>query len=93
MANKRQKPIVIKLSFEKINKKRQPVNLSKTSRHTAGVHQRATDPFEKFLMFFLLSQPDSSSLKASSKLTMTTVRPKMKKKVKSFHIFLLLCLG
>ena len=33
------------------------------------------------------------SLKALSKPTMTTVRPKMKKTVKSFHIFLLLCLG
>ena len=34
-------------------------------------------------MFFLLSQPDPSSLQASSKLTMTTVRPKMKKKIES----------
>ena len=33
------------------------------------------------------------SLKALSKPTMTTVKPKMKKTVKSFYIFLLLCLG
>ena len=33
------------------------------------------------------------SLKALSKPSMTTVRPKMKKTVKSFYIFLLLCYG
>ena len=44
-------------------------------------------------MFFLFSQPDLSSLKALSKPTMTTVRPKIRKKVESFYIFLLLCLG
>ena len=33
------------------------------------------------------------SPKALYKQTMTTVRPKMKKTVKSFYIFLLLCLG
>ena len=33
------------------------------------------------------------NLQALSKPTMATVRPKMKKTVKSFHIFLLLCLG
>ena len=33
------------------------------------------------------------SLKTLSKPTMTTVRPKMKKTVKSFYIFLQLCYG
>ena len=32
-------------------------------------------------------------LKALFKLTMITVRPKMKKTVKGFYIFMLLCLG
>ena len=66
----RQKPIIIELNFEKENKqnsekfdgktsKLQPVNLSETSGDTAGVHERATDSLQSF---FLLSQPDPSSV-------------------------------
>ena len=54
VAHKRQKPMIIKLNFEKYAKtvktfdietsKLQPVNLSETSsRDTAGVHQRVAD--------------------------------------------------
>ena len=68
IAYKRLKPIIVELNFEKISKtankidsetsKLQPVNLSETSSDTADVHQRAADS----LRFFLLSQPDPSSV-------------------------------
>ena len=50
--------MIIELNFEKISKtvknldsetsKRQPVNLSETSRHTTGVHQRTADSLQSF---------------------------------------------
>ena len=57
IGHKRLNPMVIELNFEKKKRnsekvdsetsKLQPVNLSETSRDTAGVHQRVAD----FLMF------------------------------------------
>ena len=44
-------------NFDSKTPKRQPLNLSETSRDTPGVHQRATD-LQSFYYFFLLSQPD-----------------------------------
>ena len=51
--------MIIELNFEKISKtvrekfesetsKLQPVNLSETSRDTAGVHQRVADSLQSF---------------------------------------------
>ena len=46
--------MLIEQNFEKISKtvksttKLQPVNLSETSRATAGVHQRAADSLQSF---------------------------------------------
>ena len=41
--------------FDSETLKLQLVNQSETSRHTAGVHQRAADSLQSFLCFFLLS--------------------------------------
>ena len=56
--------MITELNFEKISKtvtkldsersKRQPVNLSETSRDTFGAHQRAADSLQ-FLMFLLFA--------------------------------------
>ena len=64
--------MIIKLKFEKISKtvenidsktsKLQPVNLSEMFRDTADVHRRAADFLQSFQCFFLLSQPDPSSV-------------------------------
>ena len=50
--------MIIELNFEKISKtvknstakpsKLQPLNLSETSEHSSGVHERATDSLHRF---------------------------------------------
>ena len=47
--------------FDSETSELQPVNLSETS-NAASVHQRVTDSLQSFLCFFLLSQPDPSSV-------------------------------
>ena len=64
--------MIIQLNFKKISKKSEkfdsqtsklkPANLSETSRHTAGVHQRVVDCLQSFECFFLSPQPDPSSV-------------------------------
>ena len=63
--------MLVEVNFEKISKtekfesetsKLQPVNLSETSRDAAGVHEKVADSLQSFQCFFLLSQPDPSSV-------------------------------
>ena len=57
---------------------------------------RVAEKCKALTVFFIFGQTVvicQFSLKALSKPTMTTVRPKMKKTVKSFYIFLQLCYG
>ena len=62
--------MITELNFEKISKRvknstakpRKPVNLSETTRDITVVHQRAADSLQSFQCFFLLSQPDPSSV-------------------------------